>query len=74
MQKELRIEVGRAWLPAEEVAKLDVGGRVALNGLPGGPWVILAEGVRIASGTPAVADDAFCVHVREVSAAPTGPR
>ena len=73
MDKELRIELGHAWMPAEEASRLDVGGRIVLDAPPESAWGIYVDGRRIASGSPAVMDGMFCVRVLDVAAGRVPP-
>jgi flagellar motor switch/type III secretory pathway protein FliN len=65
MHKELRIELGRTWLKAEDAAQLDVGDVIELDALTDEPADVLADGRLVARGKPAVMDGQFCVCIWE---------
>jgi len=67
MRKELRIQFGRAWLTAAEVARLEVGSEIPLDGPADTPVSIWSGGRRIARGAAAVMDGEFCVRVLSLS-------
>ena len=77
MDKDIRVQLGRAWLSAEDVACLDVGSEIELDSPCEEGVEVYAGTRRIAWGDPAVMDGAFCVRVRQVgeaaAAAPAGP-
>ena len=66
MHKELRVELGRTWVRAEDVARLDVGGVIELDTLSDEVVDVLVDGRLIARGTPAVLDGQLCVRIWEV--------
>jgi len=63
MQRELRIELGRAWLTAEDVGELACGSRIELDSLPDGQADIYLGLRRIARGEPGLMEGNFCVRV-----------
>ncbi len=69
MERELRIELGRVWMAAEDVAGLTVGSRIELDSPPGGEAEIHVGLIRFARGEPAVMDGKFCFRVSAVTAA-----
>jgi flagellar motor switch/type III secretory pathway protein FliN len=62
----LRIEVGRAWLRAEDAGELGVGSRVELDCAADEGVEVFSGARRIARGTPAVLDGKLCVQVSHV--------
>ena len=72
MQRELRVQLGRVWMPVEDVAALAVGSEIELECLSSDTVDLCVGARRIARGTPAVMDGKLCVRVSDVarSAAP----
>jgi flagellar motor switch/type III secretory pathway protein FliN len=68
MQRQLRIELGRAWLTGDEAARLDVGSEIPLDGPADAPIGIWSAGRRVARGALAVMDEEFCVRVLSIPA------
>jgi flagellar motor switch/type III secretory pathway protein FliN len=66
MTRQVRLDVGRAWLGADEAAVLGPGSELLLERPAGGEAEIYADAVRIATGTLAAIDGKFCVKVSEV--------
>jgi len=76
MRKEVRIQLGRTWMAADDVARLDVGSQVRLDASAEEPVNVCAgTGVQpVARGTVAVMDGMLCVRIVDVAAAgPGGP-
>ena len=73
MRRKLRIELGRKWLSAEDVAELDVDRSIELDSLSDDPVDIRAEDRVIARGEPAIMDGKFCVRVWDVAAGKPSP-
>jgi flagellar motor switch protein FliN len=65
---DLRIELGRAELATDEVAKLREGSVVPLDKLAGDPVDILVGGRLVARGEVLVLSDSFGVRVAEILA------
>jgi flagellar motor switch/type III secretory pathway protein FliN len=63
LRRQLRIELGRKWLSAEEAAALDVGKSIELDSLANEAVDVLVDGRLVARGEPAVMDGEFCVRV-----------
>ncbi|MHC4711947.1 MAG: flagellar motor switch protein FliN [Planctomycetota bacterium] len=63
---EVKIELGRAQLPIEEILKLKKGAVVELDRLAGDPVDILVNERRVARGEILVVNDNFCVRVTEI--------
>lgn len=72
MQRELRIQLGRVWMAAEDVAHLTVGSRMELDSPPDGEAELYVGARRFARGEPAVMDGTFCFRVSAVTAS-AGP-
>lgn len=62
----VRIELGRASLPLQQVLRLHEGSVVELNKLAGDPLDIVVNGRLIARGEVLVLNDNFCVRVTDV--------
>jgi len=69
MQREVRIELGRVWMAAEDVARLAVGSRIELDSPAGGEAEIYDGLLRLARGEPALMDGRFCFRVSAVTPA-----
>jgi flagellar motor switch/type III secretory pathway protein FliN len=69
MRKELRIQLGRAWLAADDVAALGVGDEIRLDGDEEEPVSICAGARPVGRGTMAVMDGMLCVRIVDVPAA-----
>ncbi len=63
---EVKIELGRAQMPIEEILKLKKGAVVELDRLAGDPVDILVNERRVARGEILVVNDNFCVRVTEI--------
>jgi flagellar motor switch protein FliN/FliY len=63
---EVKIELGRAQMPIEEILKLRRGAVVELDRLAGDPVDILVNERRVARGEILVVNDNFCVRVTEI--------
>ena len=70
MQRELRIELGRVWMAAEDVAELASGSRIELDSLPDGQADIHLGLLRIARGEPGLMDGNFCFRISAATASP----
>jgi len=66
MKCRLRVELGHAWLPAEDTAGFGPGSEIALDGPAGCKAEILAAGRRIARGELTLTDGCYCVRMDEV--------
>lgn len=66
MKRRLRVELGHAWLPAEDAARFGPGSEIALDEPAGCDAEIVADGRRIARGELTVTDGCFCVRADEV--------
>lgn len=64
----LRIEVGRAWLWAHDVARLEAGATVVLDAPADGDMAVYLNGRLVARGEPVVVGGRMGVRVREVAA------
>lgn len=69
MERELRIELGRVWMAAADVAGLTAGSRIELDSPPGGEAEMYLGLLRFARGEPALMDGKFCFRVSAVTAA-----
>ena len=69
MDRDIRVQLGRAWLAAEEVADLDVGSEIELDSPCEEGVEVYAGNRRIAWGDPAVMDGKLCVRVTQVGEA-----
>ena len=67
MKRRLRVELGHAWLVAEDAARLGPGSDIALLDAAAGEAEIRVDGRRVARGELAVMDDCFCVRICEVA-------
>ena len=63
---DVRIELGRAKLPMDEVATLKEGSVVPLDKLAGDPVDIIVNNRLIARGEVLVLNDKFCVRIAEI--------
>ncbi len=75
MRKNLRIELGRIWLTAEDAAALDVGAEVDLDRPAEAPVSVFAGPRRVADGTLSTMDGGLAVRLESLShdaPAPTG--
>jgi flagellar motor switch/type III secretory pathway protein FliN len=72
MQRELRIELGRVWMAADDAAGLDVGSQVELDSLADEAVTMRCAGRPVATGVLAVMDDRLCVRVLETARAVAG--
>jgi len=66
MKRRIRVELGHAWLPAEEAARLAPGSEITLGAAADCEAEIVADGRRIARGELIVADGGYCVRTDEV--------
>ena len=66
---EVKVRLGEAEMPIEEVAALGEGSVVALDRAPGDPVDIIVNGRLFARGEIVVVDDRFTVRVTEILAA-----
>jgi flagellar motor switch protein FliN/FliY len=66
VQLELRIELGRAQMPADKAALLAPGSVVSLDTLVDQPVDIAIEGRLVARGEVLELDGSFCVRVTEL--------
>ena len=73
MRKELRIQLGRSWLAADDVAALGVGVEIRLDGSDEEPVSVCLGARPLARGTMAVMDGMLCVRIVEVAAAAEAP-
>ena len=64
----LRIEVGRIWLWAQDVARLEAGATVVLDAPVDGDMAVHLNGRLVARGEPVVVEGRMGVRVREVAA------
>jgi flagellar motor switch/type III secretory pathway protein FliN len=69
MRKELRVQLGRAWLAADDVAALGVGDEIRLDGSDEEPVSVCLGTRPLARGTMAVMDGMLCVRIVDVPAA-----
>ena len=67
MKRRLRVELGHAWLMAEDAARLGPGSDIELLDAAAGEAEIHADGRRVARGELAVMDDCYCVGICEVA-------
>ena len=67
MKRQLRVELGHAWLVAEDAARLAPGSEIALLDAAAGEAEIHCDGRRIARGELAAMDDCLCVRICEVA-------
>jgi flagellar motor switch/type III secretory pathway protein FliN len=67
MKRQLRVELGHAWLVAEDAARLGPGSDIALLDAAAGEAAIHADGLRVARGELAVMDGCYCVRICEVA-------
>lgn len=78
MKRQLRVELGHAWLPAKDAAHFGPGSEIVLDEPAGCDAEIVAAGRRIARGELVVTDGCFCVRTDDVmhsglAAADCGP-
>ncbi len=66
MKRRIRVELGHAWLPAEEAARFAPGSEIVLSEPADCDADIVADGRRIARGELVVTDGCYCVRVGEV--------
>jgi len=66
MKRRIRVELGHAWLPAEEAGRLAPGSEITLGVPAGCDAEIVADGRRIARGELTEADGCYCVRADEV--------
>jgi flagellar motor switch protein FliN/FliY len=64
--RNVRIELGRARLPWEQVAKLGLGSVVSLESLIDEPVDIVVGGQVVARGDVLVLDGCFCIRVTQL--------
>lgn len=67
MEQELRVQLGRTWMSAGDLARLEAGSSIELDVAPDDPVELLVAGRRIGEGTVAVMDGTFCVRVTRVA-------
>ena len=67
MKRQVRVELGHAWLVAEDAARLGPGSDIELLDAAGGEAEIHADGRRIARGELAAMDGCYCVRICEVA-------
>ena len=67
MKRQLRVELGHAWLLAGDAARLGPCSDIALLDAAAGEAQIHADGRRVARGELAVMDDCYCVRICEVA-------
>lgn len=63
---QLRIEVGKTWLWAEDVERLAVGSTVELDGQADSDVTVYLNGRLVAKGQPVVVDGNLGIRVQEV--------
>jgi len=66
MKRRLRVELGHAWLRAEDAARFGPGSEITLGAPAGCDAEIFADGRRIARGELAETDGCYCVGIDEV--------
>jgi len=70
MTRQVRVEIGRAWLAGDEAARLAPGSRLRLD--ESAEAEVYADAVRIARGELAAVDGMFAVKVTELAPGRSG--